>query len=137
MSAASDYLEKAVLDHVLGGSDFTRPATVYFALFTAVADGDAGSVTDVSGNNYSRASVTNNNTNFPGTTLGTGRKASGTEIAFPTASGAWGTVTHWGIYDASSAGNLLFWGTLTSGSRSIVSGDTPRFTAGSFAITCA
>jgi hypothetical protein len=132
----SNYLEKALNDHVLGGPDFTRPGTVYFALFTGVTDGDANSVTQVSGGSYARVAVTNNSTNFPGATSGTGSKNNGTQIVFPTASGTWGTVTHWGVYDASGGGNLLYWGELTT-PRTIASGDTPRFNAGDFNITFA
>jgi len=137
MSAMSNYLEKALNDHVLGNTAYSASATVHFALFTAVTDGDAGTVTEVStsATGYARASVTNNTTNFPGATSGTGSKSNGTQITFPTATGAWGTVTHWGIYTAASGGtNLLYWGELTA-ARSIVTGDTPRFNAGDFTIT--
>lgn len=136
MSAMSNYLEKALNDHVLGGGDFTRPGTVYFALFTGVTDGDAGTVTQVSGGSYARAAVTNNSTNFPGASLGSGSKSNGQQITFPTATGSWGTVTHWGVYDAPSGGNLLYWGELTS-PRNIGTGDTPRFNEGAFTITFA
>lgn len=136
MSAMSNYLEKALNDHVLGGPDFVRPGTVHFALFTGVTDGDANSVTQVSGGGYTRAAVTNNATNFPGATLGTGAKSNGTQITFPTATASWGTVTHWGVYDAATGGNLLYWGELTT-PRTINSGDTPRFNTGDFTITFA
>jgi hypothetical protein len=132
----SNYLEAALNDHVLGGPDFTRPGTVYFALFTAVSDGEAGSVTPVSGGAYERVPVTNNDTNFPATTSGTGQKANGTQITFPTATSSWGTVTHWGIYDAEYGGNLLYWGELTT-SRAVTTGDTPRFNTAAFKITFA
>lgn len=134
MSAMSNYLEQKLNDHVLGGGDFTRPGTVYFALFTGVSNGDAGTVTEVSGGGYARASVTNNTTNWNNTTTPEGTKTNKTAIIFPTSSGSWGIVTHFGIYDSSSSGNLLYWGELTS-SRTIASGDTPRFNAGEFSIT--
>ena len=35
MSALSNYSEKALLDHLLGTATFTKPTTVYVALFTA------------------------------------------------------------------------------------------------------
>jgi hypothetical protein len=136
MSNMSNYLEKALNDHVLGGPDFPRPATVHFALFTGVSDGEAGSVTQVSGGSYARAAVTNDSTNFPGAHATSGLKTNGTVITFPTATASWGTVTHWGVYDAASGGNLLYWGTLTA-SRTISTGDTPRFNTGEFSITFA
>ena len=47
----SDYLENEILDHVLGGADYSRPATVYIALYTA-APTDAGGGTEVTGGSY-------------------------------------------------------------------------------------
>lgn len=133
----SDYLELELLDHVLGGADYTRPATVYVALFTdsnTATQRDAGTVTEVAGNNYARVSVTNNSTNFPAASGTTATKSNGTAITFPQASGSWGTVTAFGIYDASSSGNLLMWGDLTT-SKAIGSGDTPSFAASGITIT--
>jgi hypothetical protein len=45
-------------------------------------------------------------------------------------------VTHFGIYDATSAGNLLFWGSLTI-SKTINQGDTVSFPAASLTVTFA
>lgn len=126
MSALSDYLENEIADHILGGGDYTRPATVYIALFTA-APSDAGGGTEVSGTGYARVSVTNNATNWPAASIGA--KANGTAITFPAAGASWGTATHFGIFDASSGGNLLFHGALTT-SKSIGIGDTPSFAIG-------
>lgn len=123
MSAASDYLENKILDHVLGGSDYTRPATVYAALFTA-GPTDSGGGTEVSGSGYSRVAITNNATNWPNASGGL--KRNGTAITFPVSSGAWGTVTHWAIYDAASGGNLLFHSALST-AKVVGSGDTPSF----------
>jgi hypothetical protein len=131
MSALSSYLENKLNDHVLGGSDFTRPANVHFALFTA-APTESGGGTECSGGSYARVSVTNNSTNFPASVSGV--KANGGTITFPTASANWGTVTAFGVFDASSGGNLLYFGNL-SASRSVTSGDTARFAAGDFTIT--
>lgn len=130
---ASDYLENAILDHIFGGGNYTRPATLYFALFTS-APSDAGGGTEVSGNAYARVAVTNNSTNFPAATSGS--KSNGTSIAFPTATGSWGTVTHYGVFDAASAGNLLVHGALTA-SKVIENGDSPSWGAGEFVVTAA
>jgi hypothetical protein len=131
----SDYLELELLDHVFGGADYTRPATVYVALFTARGtdnQSDAGTnFTEVSGGAYARASVTNNATNWPAASGGS--KANGTAIAFPTASASWGVVTAFGIYDASSAGNLLAWADLTA-SKTVDNGDTLSFAIGALTI---
>ena len=119
MSAATNYLENEVLDHILGegARDFTSPATLYIGLFTAVADGEAGSVTEVSGNGYARTAV-NFNAASGGSSTNNGA------VTFPTASGGnWGTITHAGVYDASSSGNLLFYGALTV-NKTVTDGDT-------------
>ena len=122
----SDYLENEVLDHVLGGGDYTRPATVYVALYTE-APTDAGGGTEVTGGSYARVAVTNNSTNFPAASGGA--KSNGTEITFETATANWGTVVAFGILDASTSGNLLLWATLTA-NKTIDSGDTAKFAAG-------
>ena len=122
----SDYLEDELLDHVLGGADYTRPATVYVGLFTA-APTDAGGGTEVSGNNYARVSVTNNPTNWPASSGGA--KSNGTAVTFATPSGSWGTVVAMGIFDASSAGNLLMWADLDV-DKPVTSGDIVTFGVG-------
>lgn len=55
-------------------------------------------------------------------------------ITFPTASASWGTVTHFGVFDASTAGNLLYWGALTT-SKAVGSGDTASFAVGELDVT--
>ena len=116
--SATNYLENEVLDHVLqkGTADFTSPTSLYIGLFTAVTDGEAGTVTEVSGNGYARTSVTFN-------TASGGSSTNNGDVTFPAASGgSWGTITHIGVYDASSAGNLLFYGALTA-SKAVDDGD--------------
>lgn len=127
----SDYLENKVLDHVYGGGDFTRPATLYVGLFTAEPN-DAGGGTEVSGGDYARAAVTNDATNFPAASGGA--KSNGTDIVFPPATGSWGTVSAIGIFDASSGGNLLAWATLAA-NKAVESGDTLEIPAGDLDIT--
>lgn len=122
----SNYLENVLLDHQLGGPDYVRPATVYIALYT-VAPTDAGGGTEVSGGNYSRVALTNDATNFPAASGG--NKSNGTTIAFPVPSAGWGVVTHFGIFDASSGGNLLRWGPLSI-SKTVDPGDLINFPPG-------
>lgn len=131
MAGKSDYLENKLLDLVLGAQAFSAPATLYIELYTA-APTDAGGGTPVSGNNYSRAAVTNNSTNWPAATSGV--KTSGAAINFATPSGSWGTVSHFGIFDASSGGNLLYWGALIS-SVAISTGQSVSFASGTVTVT--
>jgi hypothetical protein len=116
----SDFLENELLDHVLGNAAYTAPATVWVALFT-VDPSDSGGGTEVTGGSYARAEVTNNATNWPAASGGA--KANGTAITFVEATASWGTVTAFGIFDAVTAGNLLYWAELTV-DKTIDSGDT-------------
>lgn len=121
----SDYLETKVLDHVFGGTSYTAPTTLYVALFTA-APSDSGGGTEVSGGAYARQTIA-----F--TTSGD-TTSNNAAIEFPTATANYGTVTHVGIYDASSAGNLMAWASLTS-SKTIETGDVFRIPSGDLDIT--
>jgi hypothetical protein len=106
----SDFLELEVLDHLLSAATYTAPATTHVSLFTVVS-ADGATFTEPVGNAYARVAVTNNATNWPA--AGSGLKSNGTAITFPKATpGGWGTIRGWGIHDAASAGNLLFWGLL-------------------------
>ena len=135
----SDYFENAVLD-VLGGTSVTAPATVYVALYTTAVPSDAstgttpaGGAVEVSGGNYSRATVTNNATNWPAASGGA--KANGTAITFPTPSANWGTVVAFAIVDAATNGNILYIGAITP-NKTINNGDpAPSFAVGDLDIT--
>lgn len=132
MAGKSDFLENAVLNKIFNAASFPATATVYLALFTATPS-DSGGGTEVTGNAYARAAVTANTTNFP--TTSTGSISNGTAIAFPQATpSGWGVVTHFGIFDASSAGNLLYWAALTA-SKTVDPLDTVSFAIGALVIT--
>lgn len=128
----STYLANAVLDHIYGGGDFTRPSTLYGAGFVAPPT-DAGGGTEPTGGGYARVTIANNSTNFPGASSGS--KAMATTQSWPTASGDWGTITHRGYFDALSGGNLLFYHALDS-SRSVLATNTARAAANALTQTC-
>ena len=133
----SDYLEAALLNHTLGGTAFTPPATIYVALFTA-APSDSGGGTEVTtagGTLYARVAVTNNTTNWPNAS-GTSptSKSNGTTITFPTAGADWGTVVAVALFDASTGGNQLYWATLNA-NKVVSNGDTASFSPGTITIT--
>ena len=132
-SNLSNYLAKALNDHVFSATAYSSPGTLYCALFT-VAPTDGGGGTEVSGNAYARVGVTNNSTNFPLASLSTGAKSNGTVISFPTATGSWGTVVAVAWFDASSGGNMLMFTTLNS-SRAVSTDDTPKYAIGGITIT--
>lgn len=144
MSHASDYLENRLVDWLLRGQNFAPPASVHVALFTA-APSDSGGGTEVSGGGYARVAVSCSLTAWAGTQgAGTTTASSGTSgqtsnnatITFPTATASWGTVTHIGIFDAPTGGNLLFHAPL-SASRTVDAGDVLEITAGQLKITFA
>lgn len=103
----SNFLELSLVDHVLGSIDYTPPTNIHVALFT-VAPADGGGGTEVTGGSYARVSVANNTTNFPSANP----KLNGTVITFPKATADWGTIVAFGLFDAGSGGNLLYWGWL-------------------------
>ncbi|CAN7360675.1 phage tail fiber protein [Paenibacillus sp. LjRoot56] len=127
--AISNYLENAILNHFLrGGSAVSQPSAIYLGLFTDAAGIVADQpTTEVSGGSYARTAVTCS-ASTTGTTANTG------DVTFPTASASWGTINYVGVFDASTSGNLLFWGALTA-SKTVASGDTFKITTGSFTVT--
>ena len=135
MSALSTYLENAILNHLLTNTAYTRPDTLYFALFTS-DPGSSGVTGELSGGGYARVAVTNNNINFPQCNAsGTPTKTNGSTIQFPTASAAWGNVSHWAIYDAATTGtNMLMHGALNT-VRYVAAGDAPKIVANALSIT--
>jgi len=143
MAAMSDYLENEIVDHIFRTGTFTAPTVIAVGLFTA-APSDSGGGTEVSTGSYARVSVGASDTDWNATQGGTSGDSTGTggltdnasDITFPTASASWGTVTHVGIFDATTSGNLLFHGVLTA-SKTVDNGDTFKFTAGDLDITLA
>lgn len=131
MAGMSDYLENKILDHILGATAYTPPSKVYLALYTATPS-DAGGGTEVSGGDYARCEITNNTTNWPN--AANGSKASGAAFTFATATASWGTITHFGLFDAPISGNLLYWNQLTA-SKAIDTGDTAQFASGAITVT--
>ena len=121
----SNYLETKVLDHVFGATAYTAPATLYVGLYTATPN-DAGGGTEVSGTGYARQSAA-----FTTSGDTTSNPAA---IEFPTAGSNWGTVTHVGVFDASTSGNLLAYGALST-SKLVESGDVFRIPAGDLDIS--
>ena len=127
MSALSDYLENHIIDSLFRNTTFVRPANIYLALFTA-APSDAGGGTEVTGGSYARVAVPTGASSGWDASSG-GATANTSVVTFPTATANWGTITHVGLFDASTGGNLLFHGALAA-SKTINAGDIFRFNAG-------
>ena len=136
MSAASNFLENELLDHVLRGSGgaYTAPTTLYLALFTSdggLENNTSGSQTEIStsGSAYSRPTIAFNDAS-------SGSASNSATVTFSAATANWGTVTHVAIMDASSGGNVLFHGAVTT-SKTIESGDTFQVSSGNLTISLA
>jgi hypothetical protein len=130
MAALSDHAEKLLLDWLMTNGSATRPTAWYVALYTA-APSDSGGGTEVSGNGYSRQAVTFDAASTPG-----GTTSNSGAVTFTAAGGSWGTITHIGIHDASTSGNLLWHGSMTA-SKTIADGDTLEFAIGNIDLTIA
>ena len=129
MAAMSNYLELKMLDHFLGTSSTSAPSNVFLSLWTSDPT-DAGSGNELSGSGYARQDI-----NFAAASGGAA--ASNSTVTFPTATGSgWGTVTHIGIHDAATSGNLLYHGAL-SASKAIGAGDVMQVASGDITITAA
>lgn len=155
MAGMTDFLENKLVDwffraQALGVTGASAgagsgPTTLWIGLFTA-APSDAGGGTEVTGNGYNRKSITSgmSASGWAGTqsaasttaSSGTGATTSNNgTVTFDTPTPAgWGTITHFGIFDAVTGGNLLWWGTVTP-NKTINVGDTVTFPAGSLQIT--
>jgi hypothetical protein len=141
MAAMTDFLENKLLDFLFRGQALTAiggasaaagtgPTSLYVGLYTANPT-DTGGGTEVTGGSYARVAVSSSLANWAGTqaaasttaSSGTGGTTSNNgTITFPTPSADWGTITGFGIFDASSAGNLLIYGSLGT-SKSVLNGD--------------
>lgn len=132
--AKSDYQEANVLDGTFRTAAFSKPAGVYVALYTA-APTDAGGGTEVSGGGYARVQHGPSDATWTAPTTG-GLTQNIGDVEFPSPVGAnWGTVTHFGIFDAATVGNLVYWGALTA-SKVINDGDgPPKFGDGALQVT--
>ena len=130
----TDYLESALVKHLFRGVAYTAPASIYLALYT-VTPGETGGGTEVTGGAYARKVLTTSPTGSssfsdPGTSNSTSNSAVQT---FATATADWGTVVAAALLDAATAGNMLWYGPLTT-SRSVLSGDTFEVSASQLSI---
>lgn len=108
MAGSSDYAAQKYLDWVTGKTSMPSASDRYVALFTAVGADDGTGFTEVSGGSYARAATTGTDWNASsGSAPSTVTNAN--DIAFTPATGSWGTVIAWGLYDASTSGNLILW----------------------------
>lgn len=128
MSALTNYTENQIINHVFRSATFVKPTGLFVGLINSVTDIEAGSVTEVTGAGYARVARIPLDANWNATTTN-GTTANTASLQFPAATADWGTVTHFGIWDAATGGNLLIYAPLTA-ARTITNGTTPSFGAG-------
>lgn len=126
MAEFSNYLENKLLDHVLRNVSYTSPSTVWVGLFTSNPT-DAGSGTEVTGGAYARQTLSV-------TTATGGIVTSSADVTFPQATADWGTVSHLGLFDALTSGNLLMHTPLTT-SKLVENGDILKISTGNLTVT--
>ena len=126
MAEFSNYMENKIIE-VMRATAFAA-AAAYVALYTTdPTDADTG--TEVSGGAYARQ--------LAGLTAGAdGLSSNAADITFPTATAAWGTITHLGIRDALTLGNLYMYSILDA-SKVVASGDTFKINAGDLDVSIA
>jgi len=121
----SNYLESKVLRHVINAASFTPPAALYLALYTSdPTEADTGAEASGGSPAYARQAIT-----FGTESGGTVASSAQVSLNVPT-----GTITHYGIRDAATAGNLLYYGAFEV-PISTTSGTPLVFAAGDITIT--
>lgn len=136
MANMSNYLEVELRKHIFRTGSFTKPAALYISLHTADPTDDA-SGTEVSGGSYARVQRDPSDANWTAVSATDGITDNAADITFPTPTASWGEVTHFGIWDAVTAGNMLIHGVLSS-PKTINNGDpAPKFLAGDLNVTFA
>ncbi len=148
MAAMTNFLENKLIDWLFRGQAIgitgataaagTGPTNLYVGLITTITDGDAGTVTEVTGTGYGRVTFASTTTNWDNTQQAnttavsagvTGTTRNSTPVTFNAPTGNWTAVNAVGIWDAAAAGNLLIYSTLTT-AKTVNNGDA----APSFAI---
>ena len=124
MGGFLDYWENKILDHIFGKGSYTPP-TIYVGLSTADPTDDGSGLAEPSGNGYARAQTSASDWN----TASNGSLDNVGNITFAQATGNWGTITHFALFDAATAGNMLAHGALSQ-SKAVGESDTASFEAG-------
>jgi len=136
MTAMADYLEDNIRKHMFRTGSYTKPTVLGHALYTA-APGEAGGGTEVTGGSYARIDRPPLDANWSAPDTTGGLTANLAAITFAAPSANWGVVTHMAILDATTAGNFLFYGALTT-PKTINNGDAaPSFAIAALSITFA
>lgn len=132
MSNMSNYLEDALVNHILKNTALSSPTQTYIGLFASDAgleSNDLASAAEISGAGYARVQAAPSLWTAPSD----GATSNDSEIIFPTATGTWGNVSHVAILDAATNGNVLLWAPLNV-TKEITAGDSFRILPNDFDI---
>lgn len=132
MGRLSDAQANNILNVRFGGAAVTAPVTYFVALSTTAPTNTGTNVTEPVGGAYARVGVTKNATNFPAAAARS--ISNGTAITFPAPTASWGTVTHFALYDAATAGVFCGWGAFASGTTISSGGSAPVIPIGGLVI---
>jgi len=124
MGSFSNYWENKILDYIFGKASYTPP-TIYVGLSTADPTDSGSGLAEPNGNGYARVQTAASDWNA----ASNGTVDNANDITFPEATGSWGTITHFALFDAAISGNMLAHGALSQ-SKTIDGGDTAKFAAG-------
>lgn len=128
-----DIYENRILDAIFGAVALSVPANFELALSTSTPNDDGTNVTEPVGNGYARISGIANNLTTWLAAAGPGNKVNDILLAFPTASGPWGTITHWVLYDQATADYVI--SGIVSPPKTVDAGDIFKFLVGDLLIT--
>jgi len=123
MGSLSNYAENAILDHVLKTTPFSVPTNIYVALSTADPLDTGAGIAEPEGGGYERVICNSWDEAASRATANTA------DVVFPEATGNWGTITHFALFDAITAGNMLAHGALAV-SKTVDTGIDAKFAAG-------
>ena len=127
MGAFSNYLETELLDHTLGGASWASPASIWVGLCTA-DPGDAAAA-ECDAGTYTRENI------VFGAASGSSITSSTDVVTFPQATGtSWGAIHGYALFDASTAGNMLYYANLAS-DVTVAVNDTVEFAGSAIVVT--
>lgn len=132
----SNYAAQALLNYMFGKtSNFDTQPTIYVSLHTG-DPGETGASECADSGAYARVATAATDWNTA-TLADPSLLDNAVAIEFPSATAAWGTITHFGLWDSGThgAGNFLGGGALSDQSKSVVNGDTPLFAIGDLDVT--
>ena len=130
MAGKADFLEEEWLNDFFRGTAYTVVDPAFIALFTVNPGEDGTGGTETAYTGYARVSVARGTGSWTDPSAGTqGEVDNINKLVFPVVNGSPGAdIVGIGIYDAVSAGNLLYFGSF--GATTLKTGNQPLFDIG-------